>query len=435
LIAKRAGLYLTSRESLQLQDYIDNRLILYIKPITLSVSYSRAMMILNKFQTQIPSISVLSKWFKSSIIANALQKDDDYYIFGKEPLDFGTWLQTRAYKEKYIPTEIKLIKFNDSELILEDYNGKKYKQGDEYFNAAIIHALSLIGLSVTIGGVHSWIHIHLPCIVSDCVYGKNIFKEGSVLQKLFTQHTRFVPDINNQVLWNPMSTQWNQESLYFSFPFDWEDSQLGGIYDGTIQKYKLDTNCFFEEYNNYSFDLPYNQYLSSYYQIIEKFIIKLIPFIDETEYVQFENYLKSKYIGRWFDSRRNLEYRMNKLLTCLMHLLTVQHSADHYTFWRGISTIQPAIRLTESIKDMKVENFLKNQYEIACTFNANNVFSYTFINRSIPNLFNVEYNFMSSELQYLQNEFKNNLKNNEKNLKNKKNNLCPSECIFTSISG
>jgi hypothetical protein len=74
----------------------------------------------------------------------------------------------------------------------------------------------------------------LPCIISEGV--KTILTKNSVLYNLLLPHIRFSSNVANQVLWNPLSTAYNLSNPVFSFPMNYNDSMLGGIYDGILEK-------------------------------------------------------------------------------------------------------------------------------------------------------------------------------------------------------
>ena len=447
ILKKRAGLFFSS-SSWTDQDipYANNRLVNYNFPLALGISQNKALRNLCRFKSVLPDNKSLIKWIISSQQANTIKKQSgNWYVWGEDPFDYGMWLKnSRYYKYPYIAPDIVKFLFNIEtfEIKLIDYKNNTYDNKSPLYEAAMIHTISLIGLAATIGGQHSWVHFHMPCIISESV--KLVLNYDSVLYKILKVHTEYTSNTTNQAFWNPTATNWEPNNPTFTLPFDYKESILGGTYDGLIAQYDKvygkhsNTDiCFFERYSyesgDFDVNIPYHRFCMTYYTVIENFITEIVPYIDVNEFLKFEEYVKSKFVGRWFSPDKSCKYRIIKFLSSFIHNVTILHSADHYTFWIGASALAASIRLTSHIKDTDVNSVINNQYEIYHTQTFNNTFSYSHFNETSKMLLDINYKFNYKNLDELNHKFIENLKSTEKSLKENNLNLCPTACIFPSI--
>jgi hypothetical protein len=97
-------------------------------------------------------------------------------------------------------------------------------------------------------------------------------------------------------------------------------------------------------------------------------------------------------------------------------MVSIQHSADRYSFWVGISSYQSLLCVKDSIDKLDLNKYINNQFEISRTQCANNTFSYTYQNKNIPMFFDINYAFNNDNLINLNNDFKIELKKLEQKL-------------------
>ena len=62
--------------------------------------------------------------------------------------------------------------------------------------------------------------------------------------------------------------------------------------------------CFFDRFSNAAETdqerLPYDQILQAYFDPLKAFVSRVIQFVDEVEYMVFEQYILERYVGEGF---------------------------------------------------------------------------------------------------------------------------------------
>ena len=438
-VTYRAGLPLVSEvRSCDILDGLDLRAAAYAEAYSLGVCESAALSLTGQLVFRTISDEALIQWMMASTQANSIVHTGGHtYVWGGDVFPVGEWAADLQYLPSFQAPDVVRIHLDTVQgtIVYEDRAGQLVSTGDPRYPAARYHGMAMIAQATTIGGLHSWVHFHLQSIIAEGVALH--LRPASVLHSLLTPHVRFVHYINYQALWKNSSTTPDLQEPTFAFGMSIDDSVLGGIHRGVHEKYvqqygKGTGRCFFEPESEDEPYLPYHRILDAYYQNIEAFVARVLPAVDQAEYLAFEAYVQDKYVGEWFPSDRTWETRATCLLSCFIHQTSVVHSIDHYSFWVMVA----AGGLPSRVRKTSFGPSTRDLFHTAC---ANNMFSYTHpMARETPGnhlLIDTVYGFSPPGLQSTVDAFHVALRETETDLRSKHLVYCPLSKMYASTCG
>jgi hypothetical protein len=420
----RAGMQCVATDfSAKMAKYYDHRAQEYLYPLSVGITQNLARYLCGQYRPMARR-GWLSDVMQTSPMSNGLVARGDYAVWGDDP-DFGSWLQHTRIHPDYRRPHIQKFRMHLETMECGYWDGEHWHAEEQATDEDVKVMAAMIGRTITIGGGHSWVHFHLASIFTEAV--DVTCQSGSVLSRLLRPHAIFTNSINEEALWERKSTTWNPSSLTYSFDCESNDSVLGGIWQGVVDHY-TSSRCVFLKYEDdhpVLIDTPYSQSLHAYYRVIRRFVEALSSDIDKDEYRELESHIRTRFVGTWFPEADYSEHdRMVIFLTYVIHLVCIQHSQDHYTFWRWINALQGMVtRLPSGSHEFDAWEAMKTQ-------NGNNMYSYTYPNAQNPTIETVVYGLDAAERQ-----FKSELEECGHQLRSRNAVMVPPSRMFTSISG
>ena len=404
-------------------DFLEYRSPTYIAPMSWGVAEEFAAMVLKSNQPQPITEDILVRIFTETAGATRTQWDEkrQSYVVDFSCFRAGVW---DGYYQDVLEFE-----FNKehAHYAIIDRQGNRYTPDNRNWNSCLFHVICSYAISIP-GGAHNWVHFAFPDAIATAVYQK--LPKNSFLYHLLAPHTRFTNRINHQALWIQKSTD-NYPDLrhklipWITFPMYGENFR-NGIFYNTAEKYKdLHEHCLMPHKLDTS--LPYFVYLKAYFEVIEKFVKQVIPYIENDAYDILANYVESFLPGF-------KELDKTQILSVFIWQVGIWHLTDHLTYFPyakkyGFTEIRKSITKPFSLADVSSYNryCFRSFLNVFVMFNPNPQ-----LNQSLLNI--DAYNFpKDSELYAAAVSFRDNLLETDRQLKAKNLQFVPIEKHIQSI--
>jgi hypothetical protein len=348
-------------------DFIKYRSPSYIAPMTWGVAHELAAMLLKSNRPQPITEDILVRIFTETAGANRTHwdKNRQCYVVDFSCFRTGVW---DGYYQDVLEFEFNVERCHYAVI---DRAGNRYTPESANWNSCLLHVICAYTLFIPLAA-HNWIHFALPDSISTAVYKK--LPKNTFLYHLLAPHTRFTNRINHQAVWVQKSAD-NYPDLrhklvpWKSFPKDGKKFREDILYN-TGKKYENFIEHFSMPYH-LDTSIPYFAYLKAYFDVIESFIKKLTPYIEDDTYAIIADYLESFFVGF-------KELDKTQVLSVFIWQVGVWHLTDHSTYVPyareyGFTEIRKPITETISLKDISGYNRYRfcNFLNIFGRFNPN----------------------------------------------------------------
>ncbi|MDJ0901114.1 MAG: hypothetical protein QNJ55_20120 [Xenococcus sp. MO_188.B8] len=404
-------------------DFIKYRSPTYIKPMTWGVAQELAAMFLKVNKPQPINEEILVRIFTETAAATRTQWDEkrQSYVVDFSCFRAGVW---DGYYQDVLEFE-----FNKehAHYAIIDRQGNHYTPDHPNWYSCLLHVICSYAIFVP-AACHNWIHFAFPDTIATAVNHK--LSKDSFLYHLLAPHCRFTNRINHQALWIQRSTD-NYPDLrhklipWMPYPFYGENFRNGVLYN-TAQKYQ-DIRDHFGIPDQLDTAIPYFAYLKAYFDVINKFIQSITPYIENDVYAILANYMESFF-------PRFKEIDKTQVLSVFIWQVGIWHLTDHLTYFPyakeyGFTEIRKPITEPFSLSEV-------SSYDRYCFRSFLNVFVMFNPNPKLnQSLLNIDaYNFpKDSELYAAAVSFRDNLLEIDRQLKAKNLQFVPIEKHIQSV--
>ena len=175
-----------------------------------------------------------------------------------------------------------------------------------------------------------------------------------------------------------------------------------------------------------------------YFDPLKVFVFQVVKDVDEVEYLAFERYIQQRYVGEWFAPDTLWREGAVRLITTYIHITSVVHSVDHYSFWlmQASCNIPFRVRTTQELFDRTNYTKGKDVFYAAC---SNMMYSFTWpLPRHASSthlLIVIDYGFMDGRLRGQQQTLRNSLLEVQMGLVERQMNYCPLSNLYASTCG
>ena len=303
-------------------DFLQYRSPTYIHPMTWGVAQELASMLLRANKPEPITTKILVKIFTETAGATKTKwnKNRQCYV-----VDFSCF-RCNLWDSYY--QEVLEFEFNPktSHYAVIDRQGNRYTPEHFNWNSCLLHMISSYAIFVPAGS-HNWVHFAFPDTMATLVNQK--LPKNSFLYHLLVPHCRFTNRINYQALWIQKSTD-NQQNLLYklipwkAFPFYAETFRSGILYN-TTQKYQ-DIKSHFIMPEHLDKSIPYFIYLRAYFDVINNFVKRVSPYIENDAYNILTNYMEHFFTG--FKELDKIQ-----VLSVFIFQVGIWHLTDHLTYF------------------------------------------------------------------------------------------------------
>jgi hypothetical protein len=369
-------------------DFIKHRSPTYLSPMTWGAAHELAAMVLKSNRPQPITEDILVRSFTETggVHLTRWDKSRQAYV-----VDFSSF-QVQFWEGYY--QDILEFEFNieHSHYAITDRSGNRYTPEHPNWNSCLFHLICSYTTCLALAS-HGWVHFAFPDTMATAICQK--LPNDTVLYRLLAPHARFTNRINYQALWIQPSTD-NYPDLHHKlipwlcFPTYGEQLRNSAMYN-SIQKYKsLDDHCSMPDHLDTS--IPYFVYLKAYFKVINTFIKKVNPYIENDTYAILADYLES-----FFPEFKELD--KTQVLSMFIWQVGIWHLTDHLTYFTyaqkyGFTEMRKPITEIFSLADFSSYNryFVRNFLNAFAMFNPNpnldqsllNIDAYGFLPDSEP---------------------------------------------------
>jgi hypothetical protein len=404
-------------------DFLHYRSDTYVTPMTMGVAEELGLMLHSKNLPASPNVKTLCQMFLASSGALMTQWSEQERCF---VVTFEV-MKSPLWKGHEFRIDTFMFEPEREYFVITDTLGERYQPGDERWETAMNHLVYQYTISIPMAS-HNWVHFAYPDSFAAAVFKK--LSRESVLYKLLYPHTRFTNRINYQAVYIQLSTD-NSPSLkntltpWKCFPMYGDDFK-NGILENTSNHYS-NMNYHFDFPDKMDARIPYFDFLKRYYQVIQKFVGKIAPHIDQRDYSDIEFYMQRMLPG--FEKSNRV-----KSLSTLIWQVSVLHTVEHMSYYRlameyGFTDLQKTI--SEEFSHGDVSRFnrfkLRSFLRVFGRFNKSAV-----LDQRIENYKSYQFE-EGSELETIAIEFVRDLKTLESQLKKEGNNILELEQIIQSV--
>ena len=341
-------------------DFLLYRSETYVNPMTMGVAEELALMATGKNHPKTADIKVVCDMFLASAGALMTQWEESENVY---VADFAVM---KAPLWDGYAFDIVHFKFNPdkNDYTIIDKFGNTYTPEHPQWQTAINHLVYQYTVVIPMAA-HNWVHFSYPDSFAAAVFKK--LSRDSVLYKLLYPHTRFTNRINYQAVYVQKSTD-NSPSLanrmtpWKAFPVYGAEFRQG-VLENTSNHYD-DIQQHFNYPEEMNTNIPYFDFLKRYYDVVEAFVEKVVPYIDERDYAAVSNYIETTLPG--FEQQD-----MVTAISILIWQVSVFHTTEHmsyYDFAKDYGFTELKKPITESFKIDEVPEF--NRFKVRCFLNV-----------------------------------------------------------------
>lgn len=368
-------------------DFLNYRSETYIRPMSYGIAAELSLLIRGKNRAEPTTEDALVNYLLNGSGANACHYDavEKAYVAEFSTFHFEPWPSSPLGVSKFV--------FDPASNRYEVHgkNGKVYRPADPNWKTALDH----VNATLTIGlpaAFHNWVHFSLLEAIGEQAY--QLLPRRSVLSQLLAPHLRFTNRINQQALWTRKST--NAKNTLAGKLVPWHAFPMNGpeFADGVL----INTGDFYKDLSflnkpeKLDLNVPYFVFLKGYFDVIERFVERVMPAIDRIEISKLLQGLNGYYPGI-------ATANPVRVLSMAIWLAAVYHYTDHATYCDfarkyGLNrTAGPLEQVSKGDATSRYERFrLRSFVNIFGGFNPNprlnqsitNILSYGFEVDSVP---------------------------------------------------
>ncbi|NVJ58864.1 MAG: hypothetical protein HWE27_00670 [Gammaproteobacteria bacterium] len=404
-------------------DFLHYRSETYIRPMTMGVAEELALMACGNNHPKTPDINTICQMFLSSAGALVTQwsESEKLYIAEFNVMKAPLW-DGYAF-------DILNFKFNQKSerFFINDKHGNSYTPDHRHWQTALNHLVYQYTITIPMAS-HNWVHFSYPDSFAAAVFKR--LSRDSVLFKLLYPHTRFTNRINYQAVYVQKSTDntpsfKNKITPWKAFPVYGNEFRQG-VLENTSNHYD-DIQQHFDYPNTMDTNIPYFDFLKRYYDVVEAFVEKVAPFIEESDYEAVNNYIEQTLPGF---SKHN----MVQAISILIWQVSIFHTTEHmsyYNFAKEYGFTELKRPITEDFHINDVSEF--NRFKIRCFLNVFGRFNKSkYLDQRLENYH--AYHFESgSELEKFAIEFVSKLQMIDSELKKENNQILELNKIVQSV--
>lgn len=299
-------------------DFLEWRSLTYVEPMTFGVADELALALTGKSKPEAFDEKTLATMARQSALAYLTHREGSETI-----LDFGA---TTMFP--YTPMTVSQFRFDleRERFTIFTVGGRRHEPGDPLWETAVTHAMGWATQCVP-AAAHNWVHFAFP---DACATAWNeLASKDSTVARLIAPHVRFTNRINWQALWVQRGSSHGpslrkQLIPWMAMPFDAEHFR-GGILHNTQEHYR-NLSGHFEIPTKLDRETPYFRFLHAYYEVVERFVARLEPSLEDDAWAEFARGVDEQMPG--FAAIPRV-----KALAVLLWQAGVVHLCDHLSFF------------------------------------------------------------------------------------------------------
>jgi|GEM_PF-2960789 len=263
----------------QVHDFVTWRSPTYIDPMTWEVADNLAAVLAGPGRARAMTEAELVEGLLMTPSAYLAERDGHRWVIDLR--------RTALYPHRTLTVRTVVVDPVGQTLEITDHEGVTHRRGDPTFSAALLH-LTAWWLVYALGGLHNWVHFHLPDSMAEA--HARLTNKDSVLARFLAPHVRFTSRINYAGLWENNSSH-NPPDWRRSFTRLWAGPPTTspefrqGVVENTSSHY-TNLHAHFDLPDSLDGDVPYLAALKAWYPPFLQLVEALDPAIDDADWAE-----------------------------------------------------------------------------------------------------------------------------------------------------